>query len=58
VARRGAARLVERTDNVYVELSTSFPDLTVVREAAIAKLPDAHLAGVADIDAGAERQVD
>jgi predicted TIM-barrel fold metal-dependent hydrolase len=29
---RAAASLVERTDNVYVELSTSFPDLPIVRE--------------------------
>jgi len=29
---REAACLVERTDNVYVELSTSFPDLPIARE--------------------------
>jgi predicted TIM-barrel fold metal-dependent hydrolase len=29
---RAAAGLVERTDNVYVELSTSFPDLPVVSD--------------------------
>ncbi|HET6319970.1 MAG TPA: amidohydrolase family protein, partial [Chloroflexota bacterium] len=29
---RSAARLVERTSNVYVELSTSFPDLPITRE--------------------------
>jgi predicted TIM-barrel fold metal-dependent hydrolase len=29
---RATASLVERTDNVYVELSTSFPDLPIVHE--------------------------
>src|SRR5207237_7376014 len=29
---RAAAELVEHTDNAYVELSTSMPDLPVVRE--------------------------
>jgi len=29
---RAAAEIVERTDNVFVELSTSFPDLPLIRE--------------------------
>ena len=29
---RAASELVERTDNVFVELSTSFPDLPLIRE--------------------------
>ncbi len=33
---REAASVVERTRNVYVELSTSFPDLPLVREADLA----------------------
>ena len=33
---REAARLIESTPNVYVELSTSFPDLPVVREVVAA----------------------
>jgi predicted TIM-barrel fold metal-dependent hydrolase len=37
---REAASLVERTQNVYVELATSFPDLPVVREVVRRVGPD------------------
>ncbi|MBV9324748.1 MAG: amidohydrolase family protein [Chloroflexi bacterium] len=42
---REAARLVRSAENVYVELSTSFPDLPVVREVVRAAGPDRLLFG-------------
>jgi predicted TIM-barrel fold metal-dependent hydrolase len=42
---RESASLVERTDNVYVELSTSFPDLPVIRDLVQRVGPDRLLFG-------------